>query len=133
MPIVRTRPSVELVFRTDHGAGGSLQPLIGVMRTEDEVERVRGAHPDRGIVSETMTLHAAPASGTAALDRVWLLIEGGVFHESSRWSPSPVRAFASREAATRWQRSRTARGATLIVVEAPFGTVNIDAPDWRVL
>jgi len=124
----RLASTIELIFTEDLTAG--LNPLVGAVNTDSAARKLVSEYPDYTMSWETFEVNGsddALPDGTP----LWILVQGGIFSETARYSPSPVAVFANLEDAQLACLEREQQhGEELILWTLPLGTVDISAPSW---
>lgn len=118
---------VQLPTLTPETTTGDDEPIIGVVESEAEAERIAAQHPQDRIRWETVSLYSdrepLPSS-------VLVAVQGGFFEEIADRSPSPLGVFTTVEEARAWARRRRDGGAEVLLFEVPCGTIDLSAPAW---
>ena len=118
---------VQLPTLTPETTTGDDEPIIGVVESEAEAERIAAQHPQDRIRWETVSLH----SEQEALPSTLLVgVQGGFFEEIADRSPSPLAVFTTAAEARAWARRRRDGGPEVLLFEVPCGTIDLSAPAW---
>lgn len=118
---------VQLPTLTPETTTGDDEPIIGVVESEAEAERIAAQHQQDRIRWETVSLY----SDREPLPSILLVgVQGGFFEEIADRSPSPLGVFTTAEEARAWARRRRDCGAEVLLFEVPCGTIDLSAPVW---